>query len=391
MSGSPFGGDNVGTFAASAEWYEGTPPKCGLLDVFPVDGGQLTAFAQQNVLSDGLPEPWAGDVQRVFLGARAHLQFQDMQRMTLDAPSLSRGLSMEDLLNRNYLYYESIAYLRESVLCWANGRTLAAITLLRPFLELAVMHLYWYLTCEKAGYKAYYTWLDEQHPPKFDSFLKGATKALQETFPTWTGRIRRLARALRGLYTSLCAYNHGSSVSESLTAIGIEASMTYYAVMADMILMQIAFAYVLAYPMILFPVELYEKFGFSGPMGCYADPRTSGIVQHYLGSENVTALKQGLQHSADVQHLLDWYSNLPFLGVEELEASWRELSRDPALDIDGSKITDPRQRATMAKAQFRALCWALTYVPSRIPSKFALAQDLPDELTDRLATELRKW
>ncbi len=62
--------------------------------------------------------------------------------------------------NRHYCFFESVVYLRESVVSLYDKNVLASLAILRPFLELSVFHIYWYLRCHDDTYEAYYKWID---------------------------------------------------------------------------------------------------------------------------------------------------------------------------------------------------------------------------------------
>ena len=88
-------------------------------------------------------------------GYHSYLQFQEILNITIDS-------TVNPLENRHFCYYESLVYFRESVIAWIDGNVLAAITLLRPFLETSIMHLFWYIRCEDKGYDYYYDWLNSK-------------------------------------------------------------------------------------------------------------------------------------------------------------------------------------------------------------------------------------
>ena len=95
------------------------------------------------------------------LGYQAYFQFQDILNLSIE----SIDVPME---NRHYCYFESLVYLRESLVSWLDKNVLAAITLLRPFLELTILHIYWYVRCEIDGYKHFYMWFrGEKNKPPF--------------------------------------------------------------------------------------------------------------------------------------------------------------------------------------------------------------------------------
>lgn len=44
------------------------------------------------------------------------------------------------------------------IVSWLNRNVLAAVTPLRPFLELSLLHICWYLRSKQSSYKPYYDW-----------------------------------------------------------------------------------------------------------------------------------------------------------------------------------------------------------------------------------------
>jgi hypothetical protein len=270
-------------FGAVGEYFEGAPPDVSLAQLLDFDSKNLKPFSRDLLDIDNLPQNFSASFAELRWGIRAYLQFQDVLNytFTIDANMKSSiKFDASTFFNRHYCYYESLVYLRESVVSWLDRNVLAALTLLRPFLELSIFHLYWYLTSESENYKSYYEWLKSEG----SKGKPGLTKAIGVVFdklPTkgWVEgkRLDELKQVIKNLYRGLCAYNHTPKLDESIAAksggLGNVAyeSFLYALYTTNILLRQIVYLFILAYPMSMFPVAGYKKWGFSGPVGSFFD------------------------------------------------------------------------------------------------------------------------
>jgi len=137
--------DGDPNFFAFGEYFDGsTPPFASFQILLQLDNENLKPFTK-----DAL-EFLKNDKSAIELnwGFRAYSQFQDLLGLTMSNDS--------PVWNRHYCYYESLVYLRESITAWLDQNVLAAMALIRPFLELSIFHLYWYLRCEHNEYTDFY-------------------------------------------------------------------------------------------------------------------------------------------------------------------------------------------------------------------------------------------
>ncbi len=364
------------------EYFEGdNPPNVPFLRLLDLKRDELKPFTQEAV--DFLETHQEG--QELKSGIRAYSQFQDILGVALH--------NRDSTQNRHYCYYESLVYLREGVLSWLDGNVLAAITLLRPFLELSVLHIYWYLRCENVGYDSFYLWMDRKEArPPFKRQLKQIVANLPSGSVVSGKRLQQIIDILCKAYGRFSAYNHSPKVEESIVSLsGGLGNMSldsffYYLVMANIVLRQVILLYVLTYPMALFPVDRYRKWGFSGPLGLFFDSNNHSILKAYLGEENVVKIRSRLATLPEVKSSLDWIENQRDLTEEELESSWRKYVEGTRTTDTTQGIANMRSRIAYEKANLRAIGWAMNYISTE-----SQTQQPPDEVAQQIRTRISNW
>jgi len=321
-------------------------------------------------------------------GLRAYFQFQDILDVSVDDTS--------PLVNRHYCYYESLAYLRESVTSWLDRNVLSCLTSLRPFLELAVFHCYWHLRCAPSSYQPYYNWLGgSSGKPPFTAALKYVFENMPAADHVDRKRLGELQASCTTLYKSLCAYNHTPRLDESIVTVSggpgtVALEIFLYAVhMINFVLREIVYLFILAYPMSLFPVDRCSKWGFSGPLGLFFDQSNFKILQHYLRQDNVSRLQASLRSMPEVESLLAWYHEQATLSAEEVAADWARFRESTRIADPTGAASEPTlltARLAAAKASARATSWALNYMPDK------LARDtIPDSAVSTLWARILNW
>lgn len=358
-----------GGFAITGECFQGKPPAASLpelLQLLQIDADRMRPFARELVAHANDQPSVLGPLLDLVRGIRAYLQFQDIMSIVVDPAT--------PLENRHYCYYESIVYLREAVVCWLDGNVLAALTILRPLLELSILHCYWKTRCEDSTYETYYAWLEGKgRKPGFAvglAYVFERIPAMQRVGPV---RSDKLQRGLTQAYAALCAYNHTPLLSESVAAAsgavdGISLEMFLYALhMLNALLRQLVYLYILVYPMSLFPVDGTTKFGFSGPVGLFFDRCNFALLEDFIGHRDTSRLAGLLRSLPEVMSLTKWFEDMRRLSTEEIEADWHKVERERELRLpeDAGASTAQAvmiQRLAADKAHYRALRWALNYV-----------------------------
>lgn len=320
-------------------------------------------------------------------GLSALHQFQDILEVTLDA----RGSPLE---NRHFLYYESLIYLHESINSWLDKNVLSGMTLLRPFLELSVFHLYWYLK-GNSNFTSYYDWLTSnthKGTPSFQFALNHVIENIPVQSCLKRHRLVELKQILLNMHKQLGTYNHAPKMDEALNAnfaglgnVALE-DFFYYLHTTILLLHQIMFLYILVYPMSLFPVEKHKKWGFGdGPVGLYFDHCNFLRLEAFIGKDNTKTMADSLSQSDKVQSLLNWFNNLSDLTSDEIKDDWKEFCKQchNSQDLSGDDIS---KQLAVAKAYNRSMNWAMNFVSLAPQNK-----TMQDEVYDKLRKRMRTW
>lgn len=376
---------NQREFFSFGEYFEGPPRDTPLKALLYLNDDNLTPFAKNLLETNQIPETLQPLITELTRGIKAFSEFQDI----LDIPL---NISDTGFINRHYVYFESLTYFRESIISWLNRNLLAALTLLRPSLELTIMHLYWFSRCgSENSYKTYYKWLkSHKYRLPFKPSLNYVFDKLPSKEYVDEKRLKELKEVITNIYETLCAYNHSPKMDESVTAkSGIGGTSLeiffYFLHIATILLRQIVYLFILSYPMSLFPVDRHRKWGFSGPVGLFFDNTNFAILEHFLGSRNISSLKRQLKSMPHVQNLLDWFESFPDLTPEEIDADWTRCTNEiPSLKKERTK--DIRERLALAKGLNRSLGWASNYIPDAIKD-----DSLSDKTIEHLRKRFRNW
>jgi hypothetical protein len=315
-------------------------------------------------------------------GFRAYSQFQDLLGITLSNNS--------PVWNRHYCYYESLVYLRESIVTWLDQNVLAAMVLLRPFLELSVFHLYWYLRCEQNDYDDFYLWLEgKKGKPPFKSQLDFVFDNLSTKDLVSAKRLNKTKLLLNNLYKGTSTYNHTPKIDESVVSWGGGAGnvslsfFLFYLTQLNLILRQLVYLYVLAYPMSLIPLDRHNKWGYGGPVGLFFDLANFAVINEYLGSDNIQKIKIGFPKLQEGRDLLLWFEEQPDLSESEIENTWKEFISDKP----NSDANKKEQRIAIFKSHFRGLGWFVNYFHE--PSK--TDDEISDEKVEKIWKQINNW
>jgi hypothetical protein len=373
-------------FGALGEYGESSAPVMTLAKLLNINYENTKPFTKDILDIEQQPEHFQASMIELSRGLHALLQFQDILDVSLDAHGT-------EMVNRHYAYYESLVYIRESIVSWLDGNVVAALTLLRPFQEMAVLHLYWYLLCRHNTYEPYYSWLrGNRGKPSFPKALNYVCDNMPSKGYVQEKRLRELKKIIGNIYNALSVYHHVTKMDDSIVAksgglgnLALEYFL-YYLETVNIQLHQLVYVFVLAYPVSLFPVEKHKKWAFSrGPKGLFFDKTNYAILEGYLGSQNTTSLKQSLASQDEVQSLLNWFQSFPDLGPEEIDADWRAFTEMH----HGLSKEDENQlghRLAIAKSFNRSVGWALNYVIDN-----ETEAKMSDEAVEQVRKRVRDW
>ena len=349
------------SFSMLAEWQPTFPPsrpEIRVLLQLPEESiSSRTRAALELVDGDDCPE----SVLSLLRGVRAYFELQDV----LDRASASH--EGKPRFETDHCYYESVVYLRESLMAWIQGNELAAMALLRPFLELSLLHLYWDRRSASGSFEAFFKWLDgdgKAGKPAFRQIRETVTANLPTRALLDSGDLDGMSNFFDATFTVLCSYNHTPKPEQSLfmredfIAGTQNAACAYYVTIVEALLRHLVFLYTFAFPAALFPVDRRAKWGYTyGPVGLLADQSTANIIHDFLGDsfEQLRSRFTGLQR---VEDLLSFYKCQPDLSHEEMELSWHS---NADMARDSKPIQDPDVRQALVKAHVRSLGWMLNY------------------------------
>lgn len=347
-------------FKAQVLYFEDNLPESfSLTKVLSVENSELTGFGR--LLVDFLDRETESS-KRSYLDlvwrVMAWLEFQDLMDLELEVKD-----SM-NMLNYHYCYFEATRTLIESLHAGINGYFHAAVALLRPFIELAVLEVYFRKRKEiDTSYKSFRRWFSGK---KGQFQFKNTVDQIFS--PEDKKRFSAVRQRILGAYRGTSKYVHKPRFDESFVYIRktntVEPSLEaiyYWIIFTSIVLQSVLWLYVLKYPMSLFPVDIVQKFAYNWPVGVFSDRCNALILERALGKEDFDAFKKDLGDNARVKGLLNWYDEFPDKTHNKIETSW--LNSAKTWTKEAGNITRKAERIALAKAHLRANLWALSYPP----------------------------
>jgi len=234
---------------------------------------------------------------------------------------------------------------------------------LRPFIELAVLEIYFREKRENEGnYESFQRWFNcKQGQPPFKNTVNYIfNSGDNRKFPVVRERIF-------AAYRGTCKYVHKPRFDESFAYIRktntLEPSLEaiyYWIHFTSIVFQSLLWLYVVSNPMCLFPVDIVKKFGYSWPIGLFADRSNTLIIEKAIGKQDFDTFKNDLKNIPRVKTMLKWYNEQPIKTENEIETSWLNSAKTCE---EAKNITRKAERIAFTKAHLRAILWALSYVP----------------------------
>ena len=285
---------------------------------------------------------------------QAWFEFQDILETSFE---LQNG--NEQLINNHYCYFEATRILIESLITGLEGHFNASISLLRSFIELAVLEVYFKEKSTVDGnHKRFLRWFSYEsgNTPFKNTVDFIFTKEENRNFNIVKDRIN-------GSYKDTSIYAHKPRLNSSFTVMrksntlnpSLE-SIFYWAYFSSIVLQSILWLYVISYPMCLFPVDIVKKFGYNWPMGVFFDSSNSKILERALEHNDYIAFQNDLKNHPDVEKKMEFYNSTSSKNKEYIEESWTGL-----MDSNFENFHSKDERIAAFKAKFRAISWALSY------------------------------
>ena len=328
------------------------------------DSARAALEATEELVKETGEEEWLNF--RWKLSAFHHLQdIFDTAIQPLDDP--------EVLFQQYYFYFESRVVLAESVLAGLNGLYAASDALLRPFLEFSLLQNYYYRIVNKIGtYSAVEEYFEKGKPPTWNTVLRNALPNDSFSKP-----IRfRIQKHLQGLSESTSHPYHPdhSALQHRPTIYGHSLEGLFFWAKTRLILDAALWVYYINFPLLLHPVDILRKFGFSGPVGVVVDSHTSSIIKQSLTTSDYESFREYSGHQDSTVSVLEWVSDRPDLTDEEIRDTW------PSED---GPLGDLWEGYCRHNAKFRALRMAMAFRPNQ--------KELPSEKLAESMFSLEGW
>ena len=365
-------------FIGYAEFFHGKPPDYSITKILNIKKRELNAFGKKTIKENYDEREINNYLKKLKFGVHAYMQFQDLldQSLTLaDEKDIEK-----DLFHcRHYCYFESLVYLRQCVIGLLNNNVISSLVLMRPFLELSILNLYWHYLSKKRGVYRLTEWMKgERGKPPFKNSLEYVLKNHLETTSKIKKSVNIIKNHLEKIFSSLSDYNHTPKLPKSIGAksgglnIPHLEDFLYSIHMINVIIFPLVLLYTISYPMILFPVDEYRKFGFRGPMNVFADECHFKILAKYLNKNQINFLKKIMKKSDIVQGNLDFYNQNPDLSKKDIIQSWNETNKNKKTKTNNINVL-----ITKHKAKFRGVQWFMNYIQYNEYRK-----NIDDEISD---------
>ena len=262
----------------------------------------------------------------------------------------------------NYLFYEAMSALRESIIIGLNGSTRASLSTLRSSMEMFLFHCWWQERLFlKKNFEPFYDWLEGKKPtPPFKNIVQDNFRSFHLPKSDLT------FDKVFDTYRALCSYVHAPLLRESITTISgsIRPGASQPLVKYWMEMMQITLRIVLEQlifhkPQSLFPVDINRKFAFSPPVGMFFDNLNSVPLRAALGEEMMDTYRTAAKEIQLVKDVMNFYQSHPDLSDEQISRMWDEEDQG---EFGKDVPNDMQSRWVLVKARMRVANMALSYM-----------------------------
>jgi hypothetical protein len=176
------------------------------------------------------------------------------------------------------------------------------------------------------------------------------------------------------IYSLLCSYAHKPLLEESITSIKQtnkpEANarvLEYWANIVNDTLRLLIDLLVACKPQILFPKDVWRKFGFNYPIGIYFDHSNYIPFEQWLGKKKLIEYKELYSKNDDLIAILRYYDEKASLTNGEILESWRgeENIEDSPSDNAENKILH-RWASSKATQRLQSIIFSYMINPHNI-------------------------
>jgi len=279
-------------FFSHAFQFKKAPEYLPLIRIWVLEDSELAPLGLQVTKRIDSPDFPDKELRRTvcWTGA-AILEFQDLQAITF--PQTGR------FFNINYLFFEALSAMRESVVTGLNGQIHASLSVLRSAMELFMFHYWWKERLWTANsYEGFYEWLEgRKAAPPFANIVSElfSASSVLSLSPSESD--------VKTLYAHLCSYAHKPLIKEAVTTLRggnfrdvTDNELLYWMNLlseTQHVLLDLA---IRKNPESLFPVELHRKFGFNPPLGVFFDHQNFVSIKAALGDEAIAVYRRSFQN-----------------------------------------------------------------------------------------------
>ncbi len=322
----------------------------------------------------------------------AILQFADLMKLQLGSDLISEAdVPLEIIPTQNFFYFQSIRYFKESIVTWLNGYFLAAFSMIRPALENSIFHIYWQLKSGENGYVKLYKWLKETDKItrnlKFKHMLDEIfDENLLKKYSASSKRINMLKDSIYNYWKSLSDdYSHPARTDEAILS-SYDRGFDFYEFNLFSNIMSITlrsalFLYVLTYPMCLYPMNPYKKWGPNIIPGLYFDESDYLALVSALGESNIEALRKTCESDMDVAELKEYFESIPEMPIQERLKRWEHEFKE--------KFDSEEPYIARSKSEIRAMLEAMSYQKLRKKNEINIEEQFKD--TKKISHIIMNW
>lgn len=336
------------------EYFSRSQPAGDLEDLLPhfgiqTDEGRVERIARWR---ESAPEV----LERLVTSIHGWMAFQELLPLRTKA-SAKDSVDLGRMNLQHFPYYEATLALGESLGSVLDGHPIAARAMLRPFVEQALAEVHIHGGDDERRIDRYFRFLEGSHPrPKFGNMLDEVfSEPRFRQFPSLEERVRVV-------YSAASSPLHLRVMDET----GMEHvtgnrphSPTHEAewVVATAVAVHRMLALLaLRFPMSLFPVDVIRRFGYSRPVGVFADQRLVDIVTASFSEMDLGAMREQLANDPEVRGLQDWVKSQAELTDAEIDASWQSYRESAHLTQDDDRN---EVRVLLAGSVIAAMNWLI--------------------------------
>ena len=164
-------------FIGIAGYFHGEQPGFPITKILNIKKEELNSFGKKRTAEvNCCGKEINSYLEKLKFGVHAYMQFQDLLDQSLTMAD-EKDIEKDLFHCRHYCYFESLVYLRQCVISLLNNNVISSLVLMRPFLELSMLNLYWHYLSKKKGVYRLTEWMKgERGKPPFKNSLEYVMK-----------------------------------------------------------------------------------------------------------------------------------------------------------------------------------------------------------------------